>query len=82
MNWYQILNAIVVYLWLFAMLWLAWQIWRSGVARTAHVARMEKMLTEVMQSNATAAISASESARASVETVHNLVALLAKESNT
>lgn len=82
MNWnaiMQIFNAIFVYCWLIAILWLAWQIYRSGVARTAHVARMEKMLTDVVQSNATAAISAAENARTAVETVHNLVALLAKE---
>ncbi len=82
MNWLTIINTVFSYGWLIAILVLAILAYRAGQERTRHVARMEKLLTDVMQANAHAAVSAAESARQAVEVVHNVVALLAKEPKT
>ncbi len=79
MNWLAILSTVFSYCWLLAILWLLWRLYRTGLARNQHVISMEKTLTETMQANASAALMAAESARIAVETVHNVVALLAKE---
>lgn len=79
MNWLTIVNMVFSYTWLLAALWLGWRVYRTGVERTRRVMEMQTVLTEIMQANANAAISAAESARIAVETVHNIVALLAKD---
>lgn len=79
MNWLTLINTLFSYGWLIAILVIAILAYRAGQERTRHVARMEKLLTDVMQANANAAVSAAESARQAVEVVHNVVALLAKE---
>lgn len=79
MNWLTLINMIFSYTWLLAALWLAWRIYRTGVERTRRVMEIEKTLTDVMRANANAAITAAESAREAVETIHNIVALLSKD---
>lgn len=79
MFWLQVINLILGYLLLFGALYLAWRAYRSGVRRTEHVVKMEKMLTEVVQANADSAHVSAESARTLAEAIHNLIALQAKE---
>ena len=81
MNWLTIINTLFSYSWLIAILVLAVLAYRAGQERTRHIARMERLLTDVMQANANAAVTAAESAHVAVETVHNLVALLSKVQN-
>jgi hypothetical protein len=56
----QIINAIIVYGWLFAVLWLIWHIWRISVT---HIHHMETTMFNAAMKSAEAAKVAAEAAR-------------------
>jgi hypothetical protein len=72
MNWLTIITTIISYLWLFAVLFFLWLIWRSSEHRLQHVQAMEKTLVDVATKDA-------ESARQAVETTRILAAIVQNE---
>lgn len=70
MNWIQIFDIV----WLISLLVLLFLIWRSSEKRLHHVLVMEKTLVDVSVKNA-------ESARQSVQTTQEAVAMLKAERN-
>jgi hypothetical protein len=67
MTWLTIINTIISWLWLIAVLALLWLIWRSSEARLKHVQKMEITLVDVAMKDA-------ETARKAVETNQLLAA--------
>lgn len=71
----QIINAIIIYSWLFIVVWL---LWRHALGGGAHVRRLQGMLNDNAKRSAEAAMIASEAAQESARAASQLADLLRK----
>lgn len=71
----QIINAIIIYSWLFAVIWL---LWRHAIGGGAHVRRLQGMLNDNAKKSAEAAMIAAEAAQESAHAAAQLAELLRK----
>jgi hypothetical protein len=71
----QIINAVVIYSWLFGVLYL---LYRHAIGGGAHVRRLQNMLNENAKKSAEAAMVAAEAAQESAHAAANLADLLRK----
>lgn len=74
-----IINEVFSVVWLLAMLLLLFFIWRSLARFLAHIIEITRMMASVTQANTESSQRAAESSRVALETIHNLVALQAKD---
>lgn len=72
---WQILNAVAIYSWLIAVIWL---LWRHALGGGSHVRRLQGMLNDNAKKSAEAAMIAAEAAQESARAASNLAEIMRK----